>query len=95
MRSDNADDHPLIIPNYFDHPEDLREFIEGMKFTKKLAAAMKHLNASTYRGKEPGCEQHELGENFKNLKIVFPKPKFQSKIGSFKTKTSLLYLIDI
>ncbi|XP_066922528.1 glucose dehydrogenase [FAD, quinone]-like [Clytia hemisphaerica] len=60
LRSVNAEDHPLIIPNYFDHPEDLREFVEGMKFTKKLAAAMKHLNASTYRGKEPGCEQHEL-----------------------------------
>ena len=60
MRSKNPDDNPLIIPNYFQEPEDLIPFIEAFKFGKKLAAAFE--DGSVFQnGPFPGCAEYEMG----------------------------------
>ncbi|KAK1137833.1 hypothetical protein K0M31_002328 [Melipona bicolor] len=37
LRSDDPFDHPLIYPNYLDHPLDVTTLIEGVKFVEKLS----------------------------------------------------------
>ena len=61
MKSNNVEDHALIIPNYFQDPEDLKPIIEGFKFGKKLAEAFG--DGSVYQhGHFPGCTDHEIGK---------------------------------
>ncbi|KAK1137824.1 hypothetical protein K0M31_002318 [Melipona bicolor] len=37
LRSDDRFDHPLIYPNYLDHPLDLTTLLEGVEFVDKLS----------------------------------------------------------
>ena len=66
LRSKNPDDKPLIIPKYFQEPEDLIPFIEAFKFGKKLAAAFED-GTVFQNGHFPGCSDHEIG-----IDILFP-----------------------
>ena len=69
LKSKNVEDHALIIPNYFHHPDDLIPIIESFKFGKKLAAAFEDGNALK-SDHFPGCSEHETG-NYLLFKLQF------------------------
>ena len=54
LKSKNVEDHALIIPNYFQHPDDLIPIIESFKFGKKLAAVFED-GSILKSGHFPGC----------------------------------------
>ena len=62
LRSENPDEHPLIIPNFFDDEEDLIPFVEAFKFGKKLAAALDKYNATFFNQKDPACSEFLFGK---------------------------------
>ena len=71
MRSKNVDDHPIIIPNYFQHPDDLIPIVETFKFGKKMAAAFG--DGSVFQnGHFPGCSDYEIG-NFLTISFFYIK----------------------
>uniref|UniRef100_A0A7M5VB69 Glucose-methanol-choline oxidoreductase N-terminal domain-containing protein n=1 Tax=Clytia hemisphaerica TaxID=252671 RepID=A0A7M5VB69_9CNID len=63
LRSNDTQDHPRIIPNYFTHPDDLNTFIESFKFGKKLAATLPQYNASIVDLKDPACIEYASGSD--------------------------------
>ncbi|XP_066910384.1 glucose dehydrogenase [FAD, quinone]-like [Clytia hemisphaerica] len=63
LRSNDPEDHPLIIPNYFDNEEDLIPFVEAFKFGKKFAAALDKYNATVPDLKDPVCEKFAQGSD--------------------------------
>ncbi|XP_066910417.1 glucose dehydrogenase [FAD, quinone]-like isoform X4 [Clytia hemisphaerica] len=64
LRSNDPEDHPLIIPNYFDNEEDLIPFVEAFKFGKKFAAALDKYNATVPDLKDPVCEKFAQEDDY-------------------------------
>ncbi|GAB0093740.1 glucose dehydrogenase [Sergentomyia squamirostris] len=68
LRSKDPLDHPLIYPNYFDHPHDIDVLIEGAKFGYYHFARtkmMKLLNAHLLPFVIPGCAHiHYLSDDY-------------------------------
>ncbi|KAK3849309.1 hypothetical protein Pcinc_043932 [Petrolisthes cinctipes] len=60
--SANPFDAPRIQTNYFDHPDDMRAFIRGMRFAKQVAsmpALRDDFEARFYDVPLPGCEYYD------------------------------------
>ena len=60
--SDNPYDHPVIIPNYYNDPQDYKPIIEGIKTVKVAAAALTKYNTTFYDNTIPTCREYEKGE---------------------------------
>ncbi|XP_021925709.1 glucose dehydrogenase [FAD, quinone]-like [Zootermopsis nevadensis] len=62
LKNDNPYEHPLIYPNYFQHPEDIAVLIEGAKFGYEMSKTrrMQRLSARINEMKVPGCQQIEF-----------------------------------
>lgn len=62
LRSSNPYDKPIINPNYYDHPQDLKVMIEGVKIALNLgnSAAFEEFGARFYNATFPGCEVHKM-----------------------------------
>ena len=60
--SDNPYDHPVIIPNYYNDPQDFKPIIEGIKAAKVAAAAFTKYNTTFYDNTIPTCREYEKGE---------------------------------
>ena len=59
----------MIIPNYFQEPDDLIPLVEAYKFERKLAAAFE--DGSVFQnGHLPGCSDYGIGDQF-SLVIFF------------------------
>ncbi|KAK1137820.1 hypothetical protein K0M31_002314 [Melipona bicolor] len=58
LQSDDPFDHPLIYPNYLDHPLDVATLVEGMKFIIELSktASLKRYGSEVNPKPFPGCE---------------------------------------
>ncbi|KOX71154.1 Glucose dehydrogenase [acceptor] [Melipona quadrifasciata] len=58
LRSDDPFDHPLIYPNYLDHPLDVATLVEAMKFIIELSktAPLKRYGSEVNPIPFPGCE---------------------------------------
>ncbi|KOX71155.1 Glucose dehydrogenase [acceptor] [Melipona quadrifasciata] len=58
LRSDDPFDHPLIYPNYLDHPLDVATLVEVMKFMIELSktASLKRYGSEVNPKPFPGCE---------------------------------------
>ncbi|XP_038217472.1 glucose dehydrogenase [FAD, quinone]-like [Zerene cesonia] len=50
LQSSNPKDHPILIPNYFEYPEDLQKIVEGIKVGIEISKqpAMQRLGAKMY-----------------------------------------------
>ncbi|XP_046744790.1 glucose dehydrogenase [FAD, quinone]-like [Diprion similis] len=57
LRDNNVAQQPIIVPNYFDHPDDLEVLVEGVFFAYNLSqtSAMKKLNARINSNTIPEC----------------------------------------
>ncbi|UYV78990.1 hypothetical protein LAZ67_17000565 [Cordylochernes scorpioides] len=55
-------DHPLIDPQYFDDPDDVRRMVEGMKLALQVGRSepFKKYNATQFQHPFPGCEDMEM-----------------------------------
>lgn len=62
LRSANPMVHPVIEPNYFADPQDVRVLIEGIRiaFNVSNTAAFRRYNSRPLLTPMPGCQQHEL-----------------------------------
>ncbi|XP_075983794.1 glucose dehydrogenase [FAD, quinone]-like [Anticarsia gemmatalis] len=62
LRDTNPYSPPLIYPNYYSDPQDVRVMIEGARIVQKLVEqpALKALNARPNPHRNPGCAAHEL-----------------------------------
>ncbi|XP_076299314.1 uncharacterized protein LOC143218165 [Lasioglossum baleicum] len=62
LRSNNPDDHPIIVPNYFHDPHDLEVLAEGADFIYKLSQTptLKSLNAKANPNRIPECSSFEF-----------------------------------
>lgn len=61
LRSNDPYDYPIINPNYYSDPEDLKVHIAGIRFVLQLAKtqSFKKVNAQLYDRPVPGCEENE------------------------------------
>ncbi|XP_067133170.1 glucose dehydrogenase [FAD, quinone]-like [Centruroides vittatus] len=61
LNSANPYDHPIIDPNYFSHPDDLKVLVEGTKICLDLfsTSAMKKIGTKAIDAIIPGCEQYK------------------------------------
>lgn len=59
LRSKNPLDHPLIYPNYFTHPKDIRVMVEGVKKVIKLTEmySMKKWDLTLDETPHPMCSK--------------------------------------
>lgn len=62
LKSSNPTDPPLIDPNYFSHPDDVKVLVEGAKFgyMLSLTPTMKALNATLNPHAIPECLKHGI-----------------------------------
>lgn len=62
LRSKNLEDHPILFPNYFDHPHDLDVLAEGADFMYKLSQTptLKSLNARANPNRIPECSSFKF-----------------------------------
>ncbi|XP_037292672.1 glucose dehydrogenase [FAD, quinone] [Manduca sexta] len=62
LRDSNPYSPPLIYPNYFTEPDDVKVLIEGARIAQALVEqpALKALNARPNSRRNPGCAKHEL-----------------------------------
>ena len=62
LKSANPYDKPIIDPNYYDHPDDIKVMIEGVKIALNLgnSNAFKEFGARFYNRTFPGCEGYEM-----------------------------------
>ncbi|XP_034185973.2 glucose dehydrogenase [FAD, quinone] [Osmia lignaria lignaria] len=61
LRSSDPYDHPIIVPNYFDDPYDLKVLAEGAQFIHDMieTPTMKFLKTRPNPNKVPGCEKYK------------------------------------
>ncbi|XP_055933565.1 glucose dehydrogenase [FAD, quinone]-like [Argiope bruennichi] len=59
LNTTNPYDPPIIDPNYFADPDDIRPIVEGMKTCQKIATSesMQKVGAKPFETLFPGCEQ--------------------------------------
>lgn len=57
LKSSDPNDPPLIYPNYFDHPDDIKVLVEGAKFGYAMSQTMtmKSMNATLNPYCSPEC----------------------------------------
>ncbi|XP_076377623.1 glucose dehydrogenase [FAD, quinone] [Megalopta genalis] len=62
LRSSNVNEHPIIVPNYFQDPHDLNVLIEGANFIYNLSqtSSLKSLNAKANPNRIPECSSFEF-----------------------------------
>ena len=62
LKSSNPYDKPMINPNYYDDPQDVKTMIEGVKIALAIghSAAFKQFGARFYNATFPGCEAHKM-----------------------------------
>ncbi|XP_028043194.1 glucose dehydrogenase [FAD, quinone]-like [Bombyx mandarina] len=62
LRDSNPNSPPLIYPNYYSHPDDVKIMVEGARIAQALVEqpALKEMNARPNPHRNPGCEEHEL-----------------------------------
>ncbi|CAH0595388.1 unnamed protein product [Chrysodeixis includens] len=62
LRDTNPYSPPLIYPNYYAHPQDVKVMIEGARIAQQLLEqpALRELNARPNPRRNPGCADHEL-----------------------------------
>jgi len=63
LASTNPEDKPLIEPNYYDHPDDMKVQVDGIKFLVNMyenTTAWKKYGARLAPTPFPGCEQVEF-----------------------------------
>ncbi|XP_045125926.1 L-sorbose 1-dehydrogenase-like [Portunus trituberculatus] len=64
LRSKDPHDLPIIDPNYLSHPDDMRDLINGIKFTMAVGnttVLRKHFNAKFHDMPLPGCKTKRFG----------------------------------
>ncbi|XP_026740779.1 glucose dehydrogenase [FAD, quinone]-like [Trichoplusia ni] len=62
LRDTNPYSPPLIYPNYYTDPQDIKIMIEGARIAQQLSEqpALRELNARPNPRRNPGCAEHEL-----------------------------------
>ena len=63
LRSKNPFDKPIFEAGYFNHPQDIKTIVEGMKFCIAMTKtkAFKKYGGKMWEGRKmPGCEQFKL-----------------------------------
>lgn len=62
LRSNNPAHHPVIVPNYFTHPEDVQVLTEGIRIAFNLSdtPAFQQFGSRPHTVPLPGCSQHTL-----------------------------------
>lgn len=65
LRSDDPFDHPSIVLNHFQHPDDMTETIEGIRFLLELekTKAFRDVDARLIRTSAPECERFTFDSN--------------------------------
>lgn len=65
IRSSSPYDPPVIDPNYFEHPDDIKDTISGMKACLRIAEtkAMQKLGVQPLQTVVPGCEEYLNNED--------------------------------
>ncbi|XP_042913118.1 glucose dehydrogenase [FAD, quinone]-like, partial [Parasteatoda tepidariorum] len=60
LLSSNPEDPPLIDPNYFANPQDLKDMVEGMKTCHRIAMTkpLQNVGARPFQTVYPGCEKY-------------------------------------
>lgn len=60
LRSSDVRDKPIIIPNYYDHPDDVKTMIKGLKFQLELAKkpSLQKYNATLVPEPIWGCQNY-------------------------------------
>ncbi|KAG5667861.1 hypothetical protein PVAND_015830 [Polypedilum vanderplanki] len=63
ITSKNIFDNPKLTSNFLKEPEDMKMFIEGIRFVEKLIETppYKAVDAKLYKKPITGCEMHEFG----------------------------------
>ena len=64
LKSDNPYDHPVIIPNYYQDPQDIKPILEALKAGKAIGAALKKYNTTFYDNTLSTCEKYDKGKKF-------------------------------
>ncbi|GBP43989.1 Glucose dehydrogenase [Eumeta japonica] len=62
LRDSSPFSSPLIYPNYFSHPDDMKIMVEGARIVQALTEqpALKRLNTRPNPNRNPGCVDREL-----------------------------------
>ena len=62
LRSSDPLDSPLIDPQYYTHPDDIRSMVQAMKICIALSRTppMRRHKAELFRTRVPGCERYRL-----------------------------------
>ena len=65
LNSTNPYDKPIINPNYYDHPDDIKVMIEGAKIALAIgnSQAFERYGTKLYGKSFPGCQHHPLGSD--------------------------------
>ncbi|BES92952.1 GMC oxidoreductase [Nesidiocoris tenuis] len=77
LRSSNPSEHPMIDPNYFDHPDDIKVLVEGIKTAVSLCETgpLKALDCQWYKATFPSCAdiQRRTDEYWECMARQFPQ----------------------
>ncbi|CAH0696828.1 unnamed protein product [Spodoptera exigua] len=62
LRDANPNSPPMIYPNYFSDPQDIKVLVEGARIVQDIVnqPALRELNARPNPRRNPGCAGHEL-----------------------------------
>ncbi|XP_042895100.1 glucose dehydrogenase [FAD, quinone]-like isoform X2 [Parasteatoda tepidariorum] len=65
LNSTNPYDPPIINPNYYDDPQDLRDVVEGLRVCYKIGTsrAMRKIGSKPFATVFPGCERFSLNSD--------------------------------
>lgn len=65
LRSKNPFDYPIILPNYFSDPYDLKIAVRGIRQMIDLldTNALRQLNTELWKEPIPGCKQHKFNSD--------------------------------
>ncbi|KAK8374629.1 hypothetical protein O3P69_012537 [Scylla paramamosain] len=105
LASSNPYDAPTIDANFFDHPDDIRAFVRGMKFSLKLAsmpALRDEFEAKFHDRILPGCENYKpLSDEYlecyaRTLTGTTYHPSGTCKMGPISDKYSVVdYMLKV
>ncbi|XP_054709898.1 glucose dehydrogenase [FAD, quinone]-like [Uloborus diversus] len=98
LRTTNPYDPPDIDPNYFEHPQDLQDVVEGMKACMKILSSpeMRQVGSELFNTTLPNCEKfrHDvdlfLKCNVRGAVITISHPAGTAKMGDPTDPTTVV-----
>lgn len=81
LASNDPHDKPIINPNYFDDPDDMRRFIEGVRYTQRLAYTDGLSPYTEYAHPALGVDDEAIEEFIRNEASTVFHPVGTARIG--------------